>query len=144
MPSLPRGHFLIHFRACLLFRNRLHGRPFYFAGWKLRGLCRRLPNFPMMSEGICDPPSKAAAGSSAIITIGAELPPRVSRLKLKCSGDSSATQNSAVSTDSRATTAPVSLSRRNNSAAAGGTECRLLNLSALKGEDSQATLRGCD
>jgi len=28
MPSLPRGHFLIHFRACLLFRNRLVSRPF--------------------------------------------------------------------------------------------------------------------
>src|ERR1700733_9641616 len=27
MPSLPRGHFLIHFRACLLFRNRLNTPP---------------------------------------------------------------------------------------------------------------------
>ena len=61
--------------------------------------------------------AEAASGSSTIITIRIELPPTVSGLKLKCPGDLSATQNSAVSTDSRATTAPVSLSRRNNSAA---------------------------
>src|ERR1019366_6452368 len=61
--------------------------------------------------------SKAASGSSTVITIRTEPPPRDSGLKLKCSGDSSATQNSASPTDSRATTSPPSLSIRNNSLA---------------------------
>src|ERR1019366_964017 len=60
---------------------------------------------------------KAASGSSTIITIRTEPPPRDSGLKLKCSGDSSASQNSAAPTDSRATTAPLSSSTRNNSPA---------------------------
>ena len=44
-------------------------------------------------------------------------PPSVSGLKLSCSGDSSASQNSAPSIDSRATTAPEGSSTRKTSAA---------------------------
>src|SRR5438874_6875584 len=59
--------------------------------------------------------AKAASGSSTIITIRTEPPPRDSGLKFRFSGDSSATQNSASPTESRATTAPLSSSTRNNS-----------------------------
>src|SRR5262249_11314641 len=61
--------------------------------------------------------AKAASGSSTIITIRTVPPPTDSGLKFWCSGDSSASQNSAPSTDNLATTAPVSLSRRNTSTA---------------------------
>src|SRR5438552_2853851 len=61
--------------------------------------------------------NRAPSGSSTVITILTDPPPRDSGLKLKCSGDSSASQNSAVPTDNRATTSPLSLSTRNNSTA---------------------------
>jgi len=48
--------------------------------------------------------SKATSGSSTVMTIRTEPAAERLRLKLACSGDSSATQNSAVPTDNRATT----------------------------------------
>jgi hypothetical protein len=51
--------------------------------------------------------AKAASGSSTVITIRADPPPRDSGLKLKCSGDSSANQNSAAPADNRATRSTV-------------------------------------
>src|SRR5206468_2420831 len=58
--------------------------------------------------------SKAASGLSTTITMRTVPPPSDSGAKLKCSGDSSDTQNSASPTARRATTDP-SLSTRNRS-----------------------------
>ena len=52
-----------------------------------------------------------------VITIRPVAPPSVSGLKFRCSGDSSATQNSADPTARRATTEPPSPSIRNTSVA---------------------------
>ena len=97
-----------------------------------------LADFPMMSERVEDAsqtpailvadrphdarscrnsPVESCIGIGTIITIRTVPPPRDSGLKFKCSGDSSATQNSASPIDKRATTAPLSSSIRNDSPA---------------------------
>ena len=58
-----------------------------------------------------------AFGSSTTSTKRVVAPPSVSGLKFLCSGDSSATQNFAVSTASCATTAPSGASILNSSRA---------------------------
>src|SRR5207244_2635276 len=62
--------------------------------------------------------ANASSGSSLINTILTVPPPSVSGLKFLCSGDSSATQNSAPSIERRATTAPSGASIRYTTLAA--------------------------
>src|SRR5947199_10833192 len=64
--------------------------------------------------------ANASSGSSLINTILTVPPPSVSGLKFLCSGDSSATQNSAPSIERRATTAPSGASTIHNVSSKGG------------------------